>query len=306
MRNQAVAAAGLIAAVLAVAACGSGSSGAGGAYGSGSTSTSTSGSGYGYGSTSSPSSGTGTTSANGALRAETTSAGTVLANSQGMTLYYYSADKPGSGKSECTGSCASNWPPLTGTVSAPSGMKLPGAIGSITRSGGVHQVTVNGYPVYTYVGDTSPGQATGNGMSGEWHVITLSASSAASSGGMLKTELTSAGKVLANPHGMTLYYYTKDKPGSGVSACTGACAQAWPPVIAPVRVPAGVTLPGPLGTIVRSGGVRQVTLNGYPLYRYAGDKAAGQAKGNGVAGEWHVVKISGSSSSSSSSGNYGY
>ena len=298
MRNQALVAVGLTAAALAVAACSSNNT-AGGAYGSGNATSSSSsgygsgsgsgsGSGYGYGT----SSGSGTTSAGGALRAETTKAGTVLASGQGMTLYYYTADKPGSGSSACTGDCASAWPPLTGMVKAPSGVKLPGPIGSITRSGGVHQVTINGYPVYTYAGDKAPGQATGNGEAGVWHVILLSAASGAGShGGTLKVVLTSAGKVLANPHGMTVYYYSADKPGSGVSACTGNCAAQWLPVVAPVRVPAGARLPGPLGQIVLPDGVRQVTLNGYPLYRYVDDKAPGQLKGNGEGGVWHVIKL---------------
>ncbi len=287
MRNQALVGAGLIAAALAVAACSSGPNAAGGAYGAGAGSTG--GSGYGA----SPSTGTGAMSASGALRAETTSAGKVLANSQGMTLYYYTADKPGSGSSACTGDCATSWPPLTGTAKAPSGVRLPGPLGSITRSGGVHQVTLNGYPIYTYAGDTSPGQVTGNGMGGQWHVIVLSTavSAATAKGGLLKVELTSAGKVLANPHGMTVYYYSADKPGSGRSACTGDCAQAWPPVVAPVRVPAGVKLPGKLGQIVLPDGVHQVTINGYPVYRYAEDMAPGQAKGNNEGGVWHVIKI---------------
>jgi predicted lipoprotein with Yx(FWY)xxD motif len=292
MRSQALVAVGLIAAALSVAACSSSNNTAGGAYGSSSTSDSGSGYGYGYGTSSSSSPGNGTMSATGALRTESTHAGTVLASSQGMTLYYYTADKPGSGSSACTGECATAWPPLTGTVKAPSGVKLPGPIGSITRSGGVHQVTINGYPVYTYAGDKAPGQMTGNGEGGVWHVILLSAmSGSASKGGILKVELTSAGKVLANPHGMTVYYYTADKPGSGMSACTGGCAQAWPPVVAPVRIPAGVTLPGKLGQIVLADGVHQVTINGYPIYRYADDKAPGQAKGNNAGGVWHVIKI---------------
>ena len=285
----------VIAAVLAVSACG-GSNGAGGAYGTGGGGTSSASSGYGsggygnggYGNTGS---GAGTMAQGGALKAETTSAGTVLASSQGMTLYYYSADKPHSGMSSCGGSCATTWPPLTGTVQAPSGVTLPGAIGSITRQGGVHQVTINGYPVYTYVGDKTAGQVMGNGMAGEWHVIKLTASMAR--GGMMKSELTSAGKVLANPHGLTVYYYDVDKPGSGASACTGSCAMDWPPVVAPVRIPAGMMLPGAgsVGTIIRPGGVRQVTINGYPIYRYSDDKAPGQAKGNGEGGVWHVIKL---------------
>jgi predicted lipoprotein with Yx(FWY)xxD motif len=107
----------------------------------------------------------------------------------------------------------------------------------------------------------------------------------------LKTETTRAGRVLASSRGLTLYYYSEDKPHSGKSICTGGCAMAWPPLAAPVKAPAGVRLPGKIGFITRPNGVRQVTLNGYPLYLYAGDKAPGQAKGNGIQGSWHVVKI---------------
>jgi predicted lipoprotein with Yx(FWY)xxD motif len=282
----------LVAMVLTVSACGGshGSSEAGGAYG-------------GYGTSTSSSSG-GTMAQTTDLRTENTSAGTVLATSHGMTLYYYSKDKPGSGTSACAGGCASVWPPLTGTARAPAGVTLPGPIGSITRRGGVQQVTVNGFPVYTYAADKSPGQVTGNGVGGKWHVIKLSGGSG-SAGGLMKAEVTSAGKVLANPHGMTVYYYSKDRPGSGTSACTGTCARKWLPVIAPVRIPAGMTLPGPLGSITLPGGKRQVTINGYPIYKYAGDKAPGQASGNGIKGEWHVIKLTGSGSGGSGSGGSG-
>jgi predicted lipoprotein with Yx(FWY)xxD motif len=114
-----------------------------------------------------------------------------------------------------------------------------------------------------------------------------------SSGSMtaLKTETTRAGMVLASSSGLTLYYYNEDKPGSGKSLCTGACATAWPPLAAPVKAPAGVHLPGKLGVITRPNGVKQVTISGYPLYLYVGDKAPGQAGGNGVGGSWHVIKI---------------
>jgi len=107
----------------------------------------------------------------------------------------------------------------------------------------------------------------------------------------LKVTRTSAGSVLASSRGLTLYYYTEDKPGSGKSACTGSCASAWPPLAAPVRAPAGVRLPGPLGVITRPGGGAQVTINGYPIYTFAGDKAPGQVAGNGIEGTWHVIKI---------------
>ena len=96
---------------------------------------------------------------------------------------------------------------------------------------------------------------------------------------------------LASRLGLTLYYYSEDKPHSGKSACTGVCATAWPPLAAPVKAPAGARLPGRLGVITRPNGVKQVTLNGYPLYFYIGDKAPGQAKGDGISGSWHVIKI---------------
>ena len=116
-------------------------------------------------------------------------------------------------------------------------------------------------------------------------------SSSSVSTAALKTETTRAGMVLANDHGLTLYYYTADKRGSGTSVCTGGCATAWPPLAAPVKAPAGVRLPGKLGVITRPGGFKQVTLNGYPLYFYIGDKTAGQVTGNGIGGAWHVIKI---------------
>jgi predicted lipoprotein with Yx(FWY)xxD motif len=228
-----------------------------------------------------------------ALKTETTPAGMVLANDGGLTLYYYTADKRGSGTSVCTGGCAAAWPPLAAPVKAPAGVRLPGPLGMITRSGGVRQVTINGLPVYTYAGDKAPGQAAGNGREGAWHVVRLgtAAAGAAARGAALKVERTSAGTVLASVRGLTLYYYSKDKRGSGKSACSAACIAAWPALAYPVRAPAGAHLPGKIGYIVRPSGFKQVTINGYPMYKYAGDKAPGQAKGNGIGRVWHVIKI---------------
>jgi predicted lipoprotein with Yx(FWY)xxD motif len=286
MRNPGWAGAALIAVALTVTACGTGSAGGayGGGYGTPAGGSTTSGS---QAMAPSPSSGSIT-----ALKTETTRAGMVLASSRGLTLYYYGEDKPGSGKSVCTGACATAWPPLAAPVKAPAGVRLPGPLGMITRSGGVKQVTVNGFPVYLYVGDKSPGQVAGNGIGGSWHVIKIGATAAATGrAAALKVTRTKAGRVLASSRGLTLYYYGEDKPHSGKSVCTGACATAWPPLAAPVKAPAGVRLPGKLGVITRPDGVKQVTLNGYPLYVYSGDKAPGQAAGNGIEGSWHVIKI---------------
>jgi predicted lipoprotein with Yx(FWY)xxD motif len=286
MRNAGWAGATLIAVALAVTACGTGSGGsAGGAYGYGNQTTQAA-------TPAAPASPSGASVMTAALKTEATRAGMVLASSHGLTLYYYSEDKPGSGKSVCTGGCATAWPPLAAPVKAPAGVRLPGPLGMITRPGGVRQVTINGFPVYMYAGDKSPGQDMGNGVEGSWHVIKLhTATAAAGRAAALKLARTRAGTVLASSRGLTLYYYSEDKPHSGKSVCTGGCATAWPPLAAPVKAPAGVRLPGKLGVITRPNGVKQVTLNGYPLYFYAGDKAPGQAKGNGIEGSWHVIKI---------------
>ena len=168
MRTPGWAGAALIVVALAVTACGTGSGrSAGGAYG------------YGDQTTQAATPGAPATSSSvmtAALKTETTRAGTILANSHGLTLYYYSADKPHSGKSACTGVCATAWPPLAAPVKAPAGARLPGRLGVITRPNGVKQVTLNGYPLYFYAGDKAPGQATGNGVGGSWHVIKIKAS----------------------------------------------------------------------------------------------------------------------------------
>lgn len=106
------------------------------------------------------------------LTVRKTGAGYVLATSTGRTIYWYSVDTKGSGESTCTGTCLAAWPAVTGAPVAAPGVQLAGQLGTITRPGGVVQATYNGYPLYTYAQDMAPGQTTGNGVTGAWHVIT--------------------------------------------------------------------------------------------------------------------------------------
>jgi predicted lipoprotein with Yx(FWY)xxD motif len=97
----------------------------------------------------------------------------VLTNAQGFTLYWFAPDTPT--RSNCTGVCAGYWPPVTGAPSAAPG--VAGTVGAIKRSDGTTQITYNGHPLYTYVGDTAPGQAFGNNLNlngGLWHEMTVS------------------------------------------------------------------------------------------------------------------------------------
>jgi len=162
------AAAGLAALALAVSACGSSSSS--------STATGTPAGGASSAAASAPAS---SASANTVL--STTINGTqVLTNSKGFTLYWFVPDT--STKSNCNGSCATYWPPVKGPVTAGPG--VTGTLGTITRSDGSTQATYDGHPLYTYVGDTAPGQAKGNGLNlsgGVWHEMTVSGATPAAS-----------------------------------------------------------------------------------------------------------------------------
>jgi len=105
---------------------------------------------------------------------------TVLTNAKGFTLYSFAPDT--STKSNCNGSCASYWPPVKGPVTAGAG--VTGTLGTITRSDGSTQATYDGHPLYTFVQDSAPGQAKGNGLNlsgGVWHEVTVSGSAAPAS-----------------------------------------------------------------------------------------------------------------------------
>jgi predicted lipoprotein with Yx(FWY)xxD motif len=109
------------------------------------------------------------------LKTATIGGVTVLTSAQGFTLYWFAPDTPA--RSACYGTCAGYWPPVTvtGTPSAASG--VTGRLGTIKRSDGTTQVTYNGHPLYTYIGDTAPGQAFGNNLNlngGLWHEVTVS------------------------------------------------------------------------------------------------------------------------------------
>jgi predicted lipoprotein with Yx(FWY)xxD motif len=170
MRNRWWAPTGLAAVALIAAACGS-------------TSTPSSGS-----SASSPSSAAASPAAgsSSALKTATIGGAMVVTNAKGFTLYWFVPDT--ATKSNCNGSCATYWPPVKGPATAGPG--VTGTLGTITRSDGSTQATYNGHPLYTYVSDTAPGQAKGNGINasgGVWHEVTVSAAapapSASSAGG---------------------------------------------------------------------------------------------------------------------------
>jgi predicted lipoprotein with Yx(FWY)xxD motif len=111
--------------------------------------------------------------ATGTLAVASTDAGKVLVDPQGRTLYAFAADTKG--HSACTGSCATYWPPTpAGSLPGSTPKGVTATLGQITRPDGTMQLTVDGFPMYTYVGDAKPGQAKGQGLNesgGLWWVV---------------------------------------------------------------------------------------------------------------------------------------
>jgi predicted lipoprotein with Yx(FWY)xxD motif len=106
------------------------------------------------------------------LKARTVGGVNLLTDAKGLTLYWFAPDT--TTKSACYGSCAAYWPPVTGAPSAGPG--VTGTLGTITRTDGTTQATYDGHPLYTYVGDGSPGQANGNNLNlngGLWHEVPI-------------------------------------------------------------------------------------------------------------------------------------
>ena len=147
--------AGVAALTLAVAGCGGGSGGSGGAYGA---------SGGAPGAAAS-----GTAS----VALAQSNLGKILVDGQGRTLYLFEADKGTA--SACDGACASAWPPLTTDDQPVAGAGVSASkLGTTKRGDGTTEVTYNGHPLYTYAGDSAPGQTNGqrsDGFGAEWYVL---------------------------------------------------------------------------------------------------------------------------------------
>ncbi|TSD11979.1 hypothetical protein [Curtobacterium sp. KBS0715] len=100
-----------------------------------------------------------------------TSLGTVVVDGKGMTAYYFDADVKDSGTSTCTGGCATAWPAIEATTTTPKVSGITGTVGTITGVDGGRQITIDGRPIYTFVGDEKAGDVTGQGDKGVWYVV---------------------------------------------------------------------------------------------------------------------------------------
>ncbi|MET9883373.1 SCO0930 family lipoprotein [Streptomyces sp. NPDC006430] len=102
-------------------------------------------------------------------------------------------------------------------------------------------------------------------------------------------DIENVGSVVADSAGVTLYRFDKDTPQPPKSNCDGDCATTWPAVPADDASAAAGIDASLLGAVTRTDGSKQLTLAGWPVYRYAKDTKAGEAKGEGVGGTWHAL-----------------
>lgn len=107
--------------------------------------------------------------------------------------------------------------------------------------------------------------------------------------GALGVADSSLGQIVVDGEGMTVYMFDKDTQGGDASACADQCATNWPAVTTDSEMPQVEGVTGEVGTITGVDGSTQVTLNGWPLYTFIGDEAAGDVNGQGVNEVWWVL-----------------
>ncbi|MBA2682421.1 MAG: hypothetical protein H0U76_29015 [Ktedonobacteraceae bacterium] len=211
---------------------------------------------------------------------------TILTNAHGLTLYYFTPDAPQ--KLACSGKCAQAWPPLLSDSGTPTSTpSLPGTL-SVFKNANGNQVEYSGYLLYTFVKDAAPGQVTEQGVGKVWYVATPDLSSHVIRTAQAKVD-GKAETILTDAQGSTLYYFTPDAPKK--LACSGECAQAWPPLLSKdsAGTPlADASLSNALSTFNNANG-NQVEYNGHLLYTFVKDAAPGQITGQGVGGKWFVA-----------------
>lgn len=166
----------------------------------------------------------------------------------------------------------------------------------MTRTDGTKQLTVGGWPAYRYAKDVNAGDVNGQGVGAKWYALAPDGKKAtlASLPGLSVKKDAKLGDIVVDKNGHTVYRFLKDKAWpKSVSNCLGDCAKKWPAVgIVSANDTKGVQKKGLMG-FTRPDGVKQMTVNCWPIYTFSGDTAAGQTNGQGVGGTWYAVSPEG-------------
>ncbi|NOU65876.1 hypothetical protein GC096_17720 [Paenibacillus sp. LMG 31461] len=204
--------------------------------------------------------------------------GSYLADSKGMTLYYFTKDA--ADQNSCVDACLAKWPIYyDDQLMVPAGFEAADFT-VLLRKDGKKQLMYKGWPLYYYAMDQAAGDTKGDTVGKLWYVIKPAAGIAVGT----KADL---GNYLTDTKGMTLYYYDKDT--KGVSNCAGKCLEKWPLYDADhIAAPTGMNS-ADFGTIIRADGKKQTTYKGFPLYYWVDDKKMGDTTGQNVGNVWFVV-----------------
>lgn len=222
--------------------------------------------------------------------------GNVLTDGSGLTLYRFDKDTAEPPKTNCEGDCATTWPPVPAD-DANAGAGIDKAmLGEVTRPDGTKQLTIGGWPAYRYAKDLNSGDVNGQGVGGKWFALAPNGKKASLSSlpGLSVRKDPKLGDIVVDKNGRTVYRFLKDKAWpKSVSNCTGACLEKWP-AVAPVSADdtQGVKKKG-LMPFTRPDGVKQMSVNCWPIYTFSGDKAPGDTNGQGVGGTWYAVSPEG-------------
>lgn len=215
-------------------------------------------------------------------------AGSYLADGKGRALYIYGADAPGDCKNppitNCFNDCLVAWPAFQGSPRVLAAGLDDALFGSITRDDGFVQGTYRGWPLYYYKSDVAPGDVKGQAVGKIWQLAQVV---------LPNIELMRSGntRFLGDGDGYALYASSADTLGTPssppVSACTGACLEAYPMFVPPYASPVSYLNVADFSYFARSDGRVQLAYKGAPLYRSRADTRAGTM--NGVSSGWVLV-----------------
>jgi predicted lipoprotein with Yx(FWY)xxD motif len=226
---------------------------------------------------------------------------TVFSDRRGLP--YYTSDKDTQpGRSTCSGDCLKVW----SAAIAPTDAKPIGDWSVITRDDGSRQWAFENKPLYGFSKDEAPGDAKGDGAEdGAWHTVLFKpgaaqprhrgiAFAAAVSGfmpfGLAIHEIEAAGgQVLTDDAGRTIYAFDGDPKQDRPDCAADAPCDASPWL--PIAAPALASGTSDFTIVERADGTGQWAYKGWPLYRYAGDSAAGQSNGIGIDRRWKAAVL---------------
>ncbi len=217
--------------------------------------------------------------------------GRILTDGDGRTLYYFARDLPADGASaavsNCVGGCVDLWP-IFHADEIEAGADLSASdFGEIVRSDGAKQTTYKGWPLYYFANDDAPGDTEGDDFNDVWYVLTEPFYT------VMQANDDALGGRLIDAQGRSLYYFSRDVPGSSggdpTSNCVDGCLDVWPVFDADPVITTSEFDDSDFGRFMRSDGSMQTTFRGWPLYEFASDAAPGDVRGDGVNDIWYAV-----------------